>query len=214
MQQAFPFKVYQQAVYVITTESDLPKLAESQSISVHESSGTMEPLAYPPFVIVSSSPFPVSSMPISESRVVMQTLSSVPVVLQSDLIPQYLELGDALSELTLLDEDSEWKIESDVYRVACYAATELMEHAYPAPKVFNHGPKSVVFNWTTDIGNVYLTISSNFISALVSTPKQIERRISFSAKQLANSFVFLPTIRSACLGESTVVVNSSASDSL
>lgn len=207
------FDVNQQAVFV-TTGSDFPRLEESPRTLIYGPLGAMSYFPNSPFVNTSSSSYNQSITPRLESRILKQTFSSVPVILQSELMPQYRELGEALGELTELDDDSEWKIEPDVYRVACFYAAELMEHAYPAPKVFNHGPKSVVFNWANGTSNLYLTISSDSISALVSTPKQIERRMTFSAKQLASSSVFLPTIQSAYLGEPTVVLNSPASDSL
>ena len=207
---ALPYNVHQQTVFV-TTRSDLTEFGEPPSMPDHEAAEAMQHLPYPS---TSSSHLTLSIPPLPERRIIRETFSSVPVVLQSDLWPQYQELGDALNELTVLDEDDEWKIESDVYRVACYAAAELMEHAYPAPKVFNHGPKSVVFNWTNGTSNLYLTISCDSISALVSTPKKIGRRMTFSKKQLADLSMFLPTIRSAYIGEPTLVVTSSASDPL
>jgi hypothetical protein len=121
-----------------------------------------------------------------ENQVLRMTFSSVPVISRSELSRDYWELGRALAEMTELDDD-EWKIDAAVFQVACRVATVLSEHSFPAPRVFNHGPKSVVFNWPRGNDNVYLTISSDFISALVSTPERIKRRVEFSTTQALES---------------------------
>ncbi len=71
---------------------------------------------------------------------------------------EYLELGEALSEMVELEEKDEWRIDAPVYANACHIAAELVASSYPAPRIFNHGPKSVVFNWSIE-NKSYLTIA-------------------------------------------------------
>lgn len=126
----------------------------------------------------------VSIAPRSEDQLLRMTFSSVPIVWQSEINQEYQELGEALGEMTQLDEGDEWKVDVVVYQVACQVAAELLANSFPAPRIFNHGPKSVVFNWSRGNNNLYLTISSDYISALVSSPERIKRRIEFSTKDM------------------------------
>ena len=147
-----------------------------------------------------------------ESRILRETFSSVPVFWQSELSQQYQELGEALSELKEIEEEDEWKIDTPVYDVACYVAVELMLDLRPAPHVFTHGSKSVVFNWTGVTKSLFLTISSDSVSALISTPKKIERRMDFALQALLDSPKLLPAIQSAHLGKPLVLINRMASE--
>ena len=126
----------------------------------------------------------VGIAPRSENQLLRMTFSSVPIVWQSEINQEYQELGEALGEMTQLDEGDQWKIDAAVHHVACQVAQELLANSFPAPRVFNHGPKSVVFNWSRGNNNLYLTISSDYISALVSSPERIKRRIEFSIKDM------------------------------
>jgi len=127
-----------------------------------------------------------------------ENFSSVPVVWDSELVLHYQELGEALSQLTCFEEDnSEWEIEPSVYAAACYVAAGLMFNALPVPKVFNHGRKSVVFNWSNNADNLYLTVSSDRISALISSPERIQRRIEYPAAELIDPEFALLSIRAA-----------------
>jgi hypothetical protein len=135
-----------------------------------------------------------------ENVILRSTFSSVPLIWRSEL-REYHELGDALSEMTEFDEGDEWKIDAPVYVAACYVAAELMANSFPAPRIFNHGPKSVVFNWSKEEDNLYLTVSADQISALVSSPERIKRRIDCSANQLTNPSLALSTIKAAYLGK-------------
>ncbi len=133
------------------------------------------------------------------------------VVSGSDIWPleqshEYLELGEALSEMVELEEDDEWRIDKPVYATACYIAAELQVASYPAPRIFNHGAKSVVFNWSIETNNLYLTISSNRISALLSSPERIERRIDSSANQLLNPALFLSSIQPGHQGQAFALI--------
>ena len=121
------------------------------------------------------------------------TSSTIPEIWQSELTSRYVELGQSLSEMTRLDADEEWKIEPAVYQTASFVASQLMAHQVPAPTLFNHGSKSVIFNWTHNSDNLYLTISSDKISALISSPAEIKRREQFEARQLLSSSFFVLT---------------------
>jgi hypothetical protein len=133
---------------------------------------------------------------------ILRTVVSSTGVWPSEQIHEYLELGEALSEMVKLEEDDEWRIDKPVYATACYIAAGLKVAPYPAPRIFNHGPKSVVFNWSVGTKNLYLTISSNRISAMVSSPERIERRIDHSLNQLTNPALFLSSIQPSNLGQS------------
>lgn len=126
----------------------------------------------------------VSATPISEHKVLKVTFSSTPLIWQTELYSKYWELGEALADMTDLDEDDEWKIDADVQQVAWQISESLVANWFPTPRIFNHGPKSVVFNWMKDNVNLYLTISTDYVSALLSSPKGINRRIDFSTKNL------------------------------
>lgn len=146
-----------------------------------------------PMVTRSNSEFTVA-MNISERQILRIPVSSTGIIGRSELSQEYLELGKALSEMVELKDD-EWGIDEPVYATACSIAAELMAATYPAPRIFNHGPKSVVFNWLSETNNLYLTISSNRISALLSSRERIERRIDYSANQLLNPARLLSSIQ-------------------
>lgn len=131
----------------------------------------------------------------SQEQILRMPVLSGAVIGQTGLSQEYLELGEALSEMAELEQDDEWRIDQPVYTIARRIAAELMAAPYPAPRIFNHGPKSVVFNWTSETNDLYLTISSNRISALLSSPGSIERRIDYSSNQLLNPALFLSSIQ-------------------
>jgi hypothetical protein len=142
-------------------------------------------------------------LPEASTQILRTTFSSIPVILQSELIQEYQELGEALSQMTELDEENEWRIDPPVYGTACFIAAGLMVNSYEPPRIFTHGPKSVVFNWTRGAHNLYLTISADKVSALLSSPEHIQRRIEFSAHDLLNPGRLLSTIQSAYLEQPT-----------
>jgi hypothetical protein len=143
---------------------------------------------------------------------ILRTVVSSTGVWPSEQSYEYLELGEALSEMVELEEDDEWRINKPVYATACYIAAELKVATYPAPRIFNHGPKSVVFNWSVGTNNLYLTISSDRISALLSSPERIERRIDHSLNQLTNPALFLSSIQPINRGQSFVALIKVVSD--
>lgn len=167
----------------------LPSLY-AQSIAVL--SANSEPaVAFPPNVIQlnEAQNYAYARMPLSTSTdlplttqnvAFKETISSVPVVSASELLNEYQELGEALTQMSELDPEDEWKIEAPVYEAARNVAYFLMINLYPAPQIMHHGSKSIVFNWTTsESNNLYLTISSDKMSALISSPEKIKRRLEF-----------------------------------
>jgi len=140
-----------------------------------------------------------------ENQVLPVTFSSVPIVSTSEINLEYAELGEALAEMTQLELGDEWKIDQDVYQVACQVAIELSATSFPAPQIFSHGPKSVVFNWTRGNNNLYLTISSDYLSALVSSPERIKRRLEFSTKEVLTPALVFRALLSAPVDQPVVV---------
>jgi hypothetical protein len=148
----------------------------------------------------------------SESRVVRTSFSSMPVVWQPELIQEYRELGEALQEMTELQKTDEWRIEPPVLGAALNVAAGLMVNSYPAPRVFTHGPKSVVFNWSAGTNDLYLTISADRVSALISTPERITQRVDFLANEFLKPGDFLSTIQSAHLEPQVRLLTGSVPD--
>jgi len=109
--------------------------------------------------------------------------SSVPKISASQLVGNYLDLSAALEYLKEYSFDDCSEIEQPVYDLAIDVAAHLISEGIPAPRVFSHGPKSIVFNWSDTFRNLYLTVSSDRISALISTPEQIKARINFTRDQ-------------------------------
>ena len=157
-----------------------------------------------------SSHMPIS--PAAESHILRTTLRSVPIIWKAELSQDYKELGESLSEMTKLNEGDEWIIDKPVYQFACHIAFELMLYSYPAPQIFTHGPKSVVFDWSQGANSLYLTISADKISALISTPERIKRRVDYSTKELLNPSLILSAIQSAHLEQPVVSINKAVSD--
>lgn len=143
-----------------------------------------------------------------QGSIVEPTNISALAISQSELISQYEDLGAALNDLAEID-DEEWSIDDSVYYVACYAASSLMDNGIPAPKVFTHGSKSVVFNWVAASKNLYLTLSENTISALISNPKNIEARLQFNVTQLESPEVIYSSIDLLRSGGEAVAVSAS-----
>jgi hypothetical protein len=129
-----------------------------------------------------------------ETRILRMPSTSTDIIGWSEQIQGYLELGEALSAMVGLEEDDEWRIDEPVYATACQIASKLMAASYPPPRIFSHGPESVVFDWSLGTQNRYLTISSNRISMLVSSPERIERRADYPLKQLPSSPALLPSL--------------------
>jgi len=148
-----------------------------------------------------------------ESQVVRTTFSTVRDIRQWELSQHYRELGAALNELTTLEEDDDWRIDASVYNAASYMATELRIGLMPPPQIFVHGPTSVVFNWSGGIYNFYLTVGANNVSALLSSPERILRRIEFPENKWPNPLALLPFIRSA-RWDSPVLLSTSATSDL
>lgn len=112
-----------------------------------------------------------------------RTFSSTPVIWQAELNAQYRDVGEALSHMASLDDSDDLMIEAPVYAAASFVAASLMSSRFPAPHVFTHGSKSVVFNWINGADNLYLTVSADKLSVLVTTPERIKTRLDLSAKE-------------------------------
>ena len=133
----------------------------------------------------------------SSSNVALDSLWGSVGFGEAQLTGAYAEVGEALALLAQSD-DEDYSIDPSVYSVATYVAAGLAANAYcyPAPSLFTHGSDSVVFNWTNDDRNLYVTVASDGASLLVSTPDRIEKRADFTLAQLRDSIKFLPAIHS------------------
>jgi hypothetical protein len=184
-----PINIYPQPTIILESSSVLPEDDQAK-------------IGFPK-VVRNDSEF-TSAITISEGRILPMRASSVDIIGRLEQIQEYLELGEALSEMVGFEKDDEWKIDEPVYATACYIASELMATPYPAPRIFNHGPKSVVFNWSVGTKNLYLTISPNRISALLSSPERIEQRMDYSLNQLPNPALFLSFIQPGHRGQALI----------
>lgn len=153
-------------------------------------------------------------VPVNSFEPLKRNASTFRDVINTKSHQEFLEVGETLSEMVELDEEDEWKIEEQVYTIACRIAAELMYSPYPAPRIFNHGPKSVVFNWTRETKNLYLTIGSSRISAMLSTPERIENRINISIDHLQNPSLFLSSIQPSPGGGQAYTFMKASSDPL
>lgn len=106
--------------------------------------------------------------------------SQVPLAPHHD----YGDVGEALSDLSSLDIDDEARIEGGVFDAALFVATMLMAGAADVPKIFSHGPKSVVFNWDDDGENKYLTVSDQKVYLMKSTVESIDFKSHILLKDL------------------------------
>jgi hypothetical protein len=123
------------------------------------------------------------------------------VVLSDD----YQALGQTLSELSSQTDD-DWRIDEPVYQVARYVAAELMAESFPAPKLFIHGPASVVFFWEQGANNnLYLTVSERDVSALVMSNGEIQFQFDFPRSALQGTSLLLPALESVRLGGPVVL---------
>ena len=197
--------VHRQAILVLDSSSEIPKpSAESDMASSAVGTGQY----------TASVPSFGGNLSTSESWIVRTSFSSVPVVWQSQMIEEYRDLGTALREMTELEQVDEWAIEAPVLAAALSVAAGLMANCYPAPRVFTHGPKSVVFNWPAGTNNLYLTISADKVSALISTPERITQRVDFLANEFLKPSLLLPAIQSAHLDPQVRLLTGSVSDPL
>jgi hypothetical protein len=139
---------------------------------------------------------------------ISETLLTNAIVSNSSIIAthNYRELSAALVEMVSADSDDEWRIDAAVYNASSQIATWLMANSYPVPRVFNHGPRSVVLNWAQGVVNRYLTISSEGLSSLTSSPERITFRRDYAASELFDLRIALPPINSL-QNESAVISN-------
>jgi hypothetical protein len=184
-------EMYQQAFFVLDSAST----SESLSAPLAKSGSRTEP------VRVSGTSAFTASQAYTQTLVLGTLSSNISVVHKVELTHDYRELGQALSEMTELQEGDEWKIETPVFAAACFVAAGLMSYSLPAPRVFNHGPKSVVFNWSHEADNLYLTVSADRMSALIASSERIKRRVEYSLKDLTDPALALSSVRAAYFGE-------------
>jgi hypothetical protein len=180
----YPANIYRQAIVILSDSP--PIIAPSPS----DPSRSYAQMAQLPYTTAPDAAVETESM-------ILTTFSSVPIIMESELAQEYEELGEALREMTELEDEDEWKIDAPVYNTACYIAAGLMANSFPAPRIFTHGPKSVVFNWSNEIDNGYLTISADRISGLIYSPERIKRRMEWSVNELADPSHSLSSIRAA-----------------
>jgi hypothetical protein len=114
-------------------------------------------------------------------------------------VRSYAELHQALTDLHSLSDDADWKIQTPVYCASLQVAAALAEKNIPKPSVFTHGARSVVFNWSGNDVDLYLTISKSRLSVLVSSTKGIEYRTEFSPDSGEDTNRFLSALRSVRL---------------
>lgn len=143
-------------------------------------------------------------------EILRRSFATVPTISELELNREYQELGEALKQMTAIDHLDDWQIESDVYYAACSIAAELLASSFPAPRVFTHGPKSVVFNWSDNCDDLYLTISADRVSALISSPDRIKRRVDLLITQLLDSQNALTSIRAAYYRKPVKLVTASS----
>jgi hypothetical protein len=172
-----PSEVAVQAIAVLSPHSQ-PLRSSEPSVLYLEQPGRYS------YTLLPSNTSPPEVALKTEYVTLKEAISSVPIALQPEFFQNYSELGDALAELKDFDQEDEWKIDAPVYDAARSIAFILMVNSFPAPRILHHGPKSVVFNWANESNNLYLTISSDRMSALISSRERIKRRIEFSVLEL------------------------------
>jgi hypothetical protein len=198
-----PTIMYSQAILVLDSSSGNPRASAVPSETANVFTTNRYAAGVPCFA---------GEISTSDSWTARTSFSSVPVVWQTQVIQEYRELGEALREMTELEQVDEWAIEPPVLGTALKVAAGLMANGYPAPHVFTHGPKSVVFNWPAGINNLYLTVSADKISALISTPERIAQRVDFLANEFLEPSLFLPAIQSAHLNPQVRLLTGAVSD--
>jgi hypothetical protein len=136
----------------------------------------------------------------SEKSAPRQLLTLVPAgsYISDSSLPalRYQDVSLALSEMRGLDESEHWKLDEAVYGASVQVAATLMDKNIPTPTVFSHGPKSVVFNWTLPSENLYLTVSANRISALLSTADTITHRAEITGPLVSHADRFFSALGS------------------
>lgn len=83
-----------------------------------------------------------------------------------------LEYKEVLIELIGME-----LIDESVFYSALKVLLQLKANSFSAPKIFCHGPESVVFTWIEGKTSLSITISVDKISALISIPECILTRI-------------------------------------
>jgi hypothetical protein len=109
-----------------------------------------------------------------------------------NLLPiiEYKEVAQTLNDMRDTADDGS-NIDLGVYAASIEVASALFQTNIPAPSVFSHGPKSVVFNWDDGIHNLYLTIGKTRLWALASTAAGIKGQIELTdpSNNIAGDFL-------------------------
>jgi hypothetical protein len=103
----------------------------------------------------------------------------------------YRALSETLNELSNSSEDDEWHIDDDVHKTSIQVAAALLDKNIPAPHVFSHGPKSVVFDWHDGEHNLYLTVGKCRLWVAISSASEVRARLELTAptKNVAAAFL-------------------------
>lgn len=56
----------------------------------------------------------------------------------------------------------------------------VSHYSVPTPRLFTHGPNSIVFTWQYGKVLVYATVTAKEVSVLISTPEKVEFRSTLS----------------------------------
>jgi hypothetical protein len=108
-----------------------------------------------------------------------------------DLDNQYKEFIELLKNLGE-SEDEEWKINSEVGKIARrFVTDDLWKKYYPIPEIMIHNPNSIVFVWANGEEVIYCTVSIKFISLLGYKNKKIKYRKSTPIDNLDNALPYL-----------------------
>jgi len=69
-----------------------------------------------------------------------------------------------------------WRIEDAVFVASAQVLQELSNLHLPHPQLSCHGPESVVFSWSGDHRNLYLTVTDCGIGVVLSSKEKIVAR--------------------------------------
>lgn len=186
----------------------LQSRSQSEGLEGPEPTVTNEPLI--PRIVSNSSGMPIDSF---ETRTIRISSPVVSVVSTNEIYQEYHDLGNALKDLKELADDEDWGIEKPVFDSACQIAGALMQLSIPAPRIFTHGQKSVVFNWSDSSGNnLYFTISSDELSVLISSRERIKKRDDYLIRELPESSKVFVESRLAFLDRPIFLTHRSSSD--
>ncbi len=125
-------KIYQQALIVLDSSVGAPGLPLSQTSHDNFETDYSGVTLYQPALTE-----PVGAWVEIDCQITRDAFSSVPVLWASDLGQSYQELGEALSEITELGQEDDWRIEFPLFTIPRdNIASELMRMSFSRPKSF------------------------------------------------------------------------------